>query len=497
MNDENINKNRQEGSSINDNSKIQNNPLPDSNNSKQDFIGKVIFGKYRVIKKIGEGSQSSLYSGENIKTKENVAIKTEKKKEVDCLLQKEIYFLYRLKDQKGIVNLLTCGRNGENLVLVENLLGKSLDILYLDMSKKFTLSDICQIGIQCLDRIELVHSKGIIHCDIKPENFTIGLKDPYIIYLIDFGLCQNYKSLKSGKHIDFSFTGYMTGTARYASRHALRGKQLSRRDDVESLAYMILYFLAKKLPWMNMKAKNMAQKYQKIYLKKKKFNYKEFCMKFPPEIVTLLDYVLTLSFKEKPNYEFMRMLFKRILEREKQYKINYFSWLDGMKGIETEIKRAHSATRNRAVAQKKRIHNSIIKLSSNNNLKESTIAVTNLKLSKLMNESKINLGESTISIDQKESIINNEEEKIESEGEDESGSIDEKKDKTNSKSFVNILSTGANEKGKIEKYNDDEIEKKYELKKELEVIKEEDEEDEDNIPQQRGGSQHFFNKVKF
>jgi serine/threonine protein kinase len=276
MNNDNINKNRQEDSSTNDKSKIQKNPLPDSNNSKQDFTGKVIFGKYRVIKKIGEGSQSSIYSGENIKTKESVAIKTEKQKETDCLLKQEIYFLYRLKDQKGMPKLITCGRSGENLVLVENLLGKSLDILFLDMSKKFTLSDICQIGIQCLNRIEFVHSKGIIHCDIKPENFTIGLKDPYIIYLIDFGLCQNYKSLKSGKHIDFSFTGYMTGTARYASRHALRGKQLSRRDDVESFAYMILYFLAKKLPWMNMKAKNMAQKYQKIYLKKKNLIIKNF-----------------------------------------------------------------------------------------------------------------------------------------------------------------------------------------------------------------------------
>jgi len=489
MNEGNINKNRQEGSPINDNSKNLKNELPDSNNSKQDFTGKVLFGKYRVIKKIGEGSQSSIYSGENIKTKESVAIKTEKQKEIDCLLKKEIYFLYRLKGQKGIADLITCGRSGEDLVLVENLLGKSLDILFLDMSKKFTLSDICQIGIQCLDRIEFVHSKGIIHCDIKPENFTIGLKDPYIIYLIDFGLCQNYKSLKSGKHIDFSFTGYMTGTARYASRHALRGKQLSRRDDIESFIYMILYFLAKTLPWQNMKAKNMAQKYKKIYLKKKNFNYKEFCMKFPPEIVTLLDYVLTLSFKEKPNYEFMRMLFKRILEREKQYKRNYFSWLDGMKVVETEIKRAHSETRNKAVAQKKKIHNSIIKLSTNNNLKESTIAVTNLKLSKLMNGSKINLGESNITIDAKDNI-NIEEEKIESDVEDESGkSIDDKSDGI---SLENLLSTGAKIKQKIEKYGDDENERKYELKKELEVIKEEDEEDEDNIPQQRGGSQHFF-----
>ncbi len=201
MNNDNINKNRQEdsSSSINDKSKSQ-------SNSENDFTGKVLFGKYKIVKKIGEGSQSSIYSGENIKTKESFAIKIEKLKEIDCLLKKEIYFLYRLKGQRDIADLVTCGKSGENIVLVENLLGKSLDILFLDMFKKFTLSDIYQIRIQCIDRIEFVHSKGIIHCDIKPENFTIGLKDPYIIYLIDFGLCQNYKSLKSGKHIEFSFT---------------------------------------------------------------------------------------------------------------------------------------------------------------------------------------------------------------------------------------------------------------------------------------------------
>ena len=71
----------------------------------------------------------------------------------------------------------------------------------MDSSKNFTLSDICQIAIQCLDRLEYVHSKGIIHCDIKPENFAIGLKDPNVIYLIDFGLCQDYKDLKTGKEI--------------------------------------------------------------------------------------------------------------------------------------------------------------------------------------------------------------------------------------------------------------------------------------------------------
>ena len=175
----------------------------EENNDKKDFTDKILFGKYKVIKKIGEGSQSIIYSGENIKNNEGVAIKIEKKKDEDCLLEQEIRMLIRLKEHEGIVNIITCGKNGEYIILIEKLLGKSLDHLFLDSSKNFTLSDICQIAIQSINRLEYVHSKGIIHCDIKPENFAIGLKDPNVIYLIDFGLCQDYKNLKTRKHIEF------------------------------------------------------------------------------------------------------------------------------------------------------------------------------------------------------------------------------------------------------------------------------------------------------
>jgi len=132
----------------------------------------------------------------------------------------------------------------------------SLEILFLDLSKKFTILDICQIALQCIDRIEYVHSKGIIHCDIKPENFVIGLDDPNVIYLIDFGLGQKYISLKTGKHIEFLFTGYMTGTARYCSVNNHLGIEPSRRDDLESLCYILIYFLRGSLPWSGLRGVN-------------------------------------------------------------------------------------------------------------------------------------------------------------------------------------------------------------------------------------------------
>ena len=493
--------------SSNSNTTTNDNLTKDTNNIN-DVTNKIIFGKYRIINKIGEGSQSLIYSGENIQTKDKVAIKMEKLKEKDLLLKNEIYLLYRLKNNEGIANIITCGRSGENFIMIEDLLGKSLDILYLDLSKKFTILDICQIAIQCLDRLEIVHSKGIIHCDIKPENFVIGLKDPNVIYLIDFGLAHNYKSLQTGKHIEFSFTGYMTGTARYASRNALRGKELSRRDDLESFIYMILYFISKKLPWQGLKAKTMGEKYKKIYKSKTEFNYKEFCRKFPTEITICLEYILNMSFKEKPNYDYMRELFKRILEQKKLYINDYFSWMTNMKGIEIERKRAHSETRTKVIEQKRKIHSSILKLSTNDGLKGSTVAKKKLKLSKLTTFGSINLGESQTTVYEKD---NNEENNIDNDinnfdvlnlkesdeiiKEEEEKNENEIKEEEKIENSNNLLSTCAKNKHQLEKYPDDELEKKYELTKELEVIKEEEEEyeeDMENRSKKRGGSELVY-----
>ena len=139
-----------------------NNNIININNNNEEFIGKTILKKFKIIKKIRRGSQAQVYLGENIKTLEQFAIKVEKNKPENCLLKNEIYTLQNLQNNfpknNGIVDLITCAKYKDYLILVEKLLGKSLDILYLDLSKKFNLLDICQISLQCLDRIEYVHS---------------------------------------------------------------------------------------------------------------------------------------------------------------------------------------------------------------------------------------------------------------------------------------------------------------------------------------------------
>ena len=485
------------------------------NSSETDeLINKIIFGKYKVLKKIGSGAQSTIYSGENIKTKESIAIKAENQKKTEGLLKQEIKVLIELRNHEGIVNIITCGRSGDNLIIIEKLLGKSLDVLYLESSKNFTLLDICKIAIQCLERIEYVHSKGLIHCDIKPENFAIGRKDPDVIYLLDFGLCQDYKNIKTGKHKEFSFTGYMTGTPRYASRNSLRGKQLSRRDDLESFIYMILYFLLKRLPWQGVKAKTLEGRYKKIYIIKKEFNIGEFCKNCPEEISSCVKYIRDLAFKEKPNYEYLRKKFRKILE-ESKLKINdNFSWIINMKDFEVKKKRSLSESKTKVKEQKKLIHKSILKLNNNignSTIKESVVAMTKLKLSNVLsNGSTLNLGESSITVYEEENKGQNNcnnifkdikevEEEIKDEEKSNNNEIEEdekdgdfENDDIENKDNNNLLSIGANAKHKLEKYGDDEEEKKIELKKQLESIKEVDEEDDDDdiISQKRGGSVH-------
>ena len=148
------------------------------------------------------------------------------------------------------------------------LLGKSLEDLFQIQKKKLSIKTVCLIALQMLDRIEFVHNKNIIHRDIKPDNFVVGLDNKsHIIYLLDFGLSKKYRSSRTKQHIKFNDHKKLTGTARYASINALSGYEQSRRDDLEAIGYVLMYFLRGSLPWQGLKLKHGEQRYKKIYKK--------------------------------------------------------------------------------------------------------------------------------------------------------------------------------------------------------------------------------------
>ena len=138
--------------------------------------------------------------------------------------------------------VVSFGYSGKYNILIQSLLGESLGRIFFKNNNFFPLKDICMLSIQILHRIEYVHSKFLIHRDIKPENFLIGEPDKYLIYIIDFGLSKKYKSSRTNKHIKFQLIKKFTGTARYASLNAIKGAEQSRRDDLEAIGYMLLFF---------------------------------------------------------------------------------------------------------------------------------------------------------------------------------------------------------------------------------------------------------------
>ena len=297
---------------------------------EQKLLSSTFFKKYKPFYQKAHGSFSFIYEGINIETNEHVAIKLEPRnsQSENLLLQNEIFYLYKLRHCPGIVKIITTGRTKKYNILIEPLLGGTLYSLYLDQNKNFTLKDICLISLQCISRLESVHNKGIIHCDIKPENFCVGLRDKRIIYLIDFGISKKYRSDRTKKHIQFNITKTMCGTARYASMNALSGLQLSRRDDLESLSYMILYFLTKKLPWQGITAKSLATRYKKIYEKKSELEKWDKFLSLPIQIQNFIKYCRNLGFSEDPNYKLMKNFFYDLMKQNEFVDDKNFSWID-------------------------------------------------------------------------------------------------------------------------------------------------------------------------
>lgn len=277
-------------------------------------------GAFRFGQKLGTGSFGDVFLGTYAQTGEEVAIKLESAKTTTARLGLEIRIYKMFSSVAGTNGIATMHWSGVQScwnILVLDLLGPSLDRLISLCGGRFTVETVSMIGEQLVSCLEVLHSKMYVHRDIKPQNFMVGLREKQSqLYMIDFGLAKQY--YKDGEHIPNIIKEGRVGTTPYVSVNAHQGCEPSRRDDLESLGYMLIYFAKGNLPWRGLKQrKSKASSYKKIGELKSSIHAADLCAGLPDEFSQYIEYCKSLAFEQTPDYTYLRQLWM-----DAQYEID-------------------------------------------------------------------------------------------------------------------------------------------------------------------------------
>ncbi|KAH9010839.1 kinase-like protein [Lactarius pseudohatsudake] len=259
-----------------------------------------INGVYRLQRKIGLGSFGEVFFACDILLLQDVMIKLEPLKARQHFLEHEYHVYQKLSRGIGIPRVRWFGTEGGFNAMALDLLGQSLEDLFVSRHFKFTVHTILLLADQLVCHLKYIHSHNFIHCDLKPSNIVIGLgTQANIVYLIDFGLSKEYRDPYTNKHIPPD----------------------TNLDDMESLAYILIYFLRGHLPWQGLPPGS-----QDIVECKQQTTPRDLCHGLPVEFCTFLEYCCSLSFEKKPDYGYISGLFDGLSLREGFQHDSAFDW---------------------------------------------------------------------------------------------------------------------------------------------------------------------------
>ncbi|CAD8053830.1 unnamed protein product [Paramecium primaurelia] len=282
---------------------------------------KIFDNKYIIKQKLSSGSFGVVYLAIHKVTREEVAVKLEK--EDQETLDREVYLLTKLQGIQGITKLYWFGNEQNYNVMVIEILGKDLSY-YVKNYNQLSLKTGLQLLEQLLTIFNNVHNKGIVHRDLKPENIMMGKINSAQAYLVDFGVSKQI--FDQGKHIPFRDKKSFIGTTRYASIAAHKGYEIGRKDDLESLMYVIIYLILGKLPWQNLQIIGDKDRTIVVGEVKMQTSIQQLCKDLPSPFSEYLNYLKDLKYQDQPDYELLKRIMRQCSDTN-TYD-NQFEWTD-------------------------------------------------------------------------------------------------------------------------------------------------------------------------
>lgn len=288
----------------------------------------LIAGRWAIHNSMDIGGNGEVFEGRDIFLDETVAIKIALKPKMRSLeYERDVYNrIWSFGAVIGIPKMLFYGSQQDKEVLVMTHHGMSIQHHFSRMEQTLSLKSVLMLGIQVVSRIEALHKAGLVHCDIKPQNLLAGNRAKCVIHLIDFGATRPYISILKRHISEDDRKGGFAGTDKYASISAHTGVGLSRKDDLQSLVYVLVYLFSGSLPWSNISIKDRGRHRRMVEDKKKTTSVNTLTSGMPLEVSIFADCIFKLGFREDPDYRLLRGLLRSALSGIRARNDSVFDW---------------------------------------------------------------------------------------------------------------------------------------------------------------------------